>query len=506
MTVLGPFGFAKGLNTKAASNTIAPNQMSDAQNIRLIEGDLVKITGSRTLNATPVSGNPAVTGIADWQTAAGQRYQVVAAGPYLLQTADLATSFTDITGTTSITPGARATFASLNNQIVRCAGTDAPITWNGTGNATTLTGSPPAGNICTTVNNFMFIAGTAANPSRVNWSNIVDPTVWPATAYVDFRKNDGDKITALASLDYNLIIFKRNSIGKMDTSTQVISGFATLGALTTSVNGCGCVGPLSLDNLPDGKIVFMAPNAHVYVYDGVVCHDISDQDLPESNIQTLLNNLVSLQNTVIRYYPTRQEIWVSGTQSGNSTNNIVFIYDYAKDCWSCRLTNTNINVMCTALDTRATINHSVVLLTGNYAGQVYEQDFGNENAEASGTVIDGYGTACIQFSGQGTDFVPRSALVPLEYQGAWNLQFNYGYNDYTNTQFSKLLSLNVNGAVGLDTFVLDTNTLVGNAPLRRVVVLNSSNMNASIQVQFRNTYADQPFTIHPFYISDEVMI
>lgn len=509
MTVIGPFGFMGGLNSNAATNTIGKDQMSDAQDVYLVEGDLLKRPGSRTLNASAISGTPAVTGITDWQTAAGQRYQVVTAGTKIFQTADLGTTLTDITGAVSITSGAtnQSTWASLNNILVRCGGPDVPIKWTGTGNAANLGGSPPTGNLCYTVNNFLFISGVSSLPSRVYYSNVIDPETWGASNYVDFRKDDGDKVTALSGMDQSLVIFKRNSIGKFDTTSLTISGSTTLGPLYTSVPGTGCVGPTALDVLPDGKIVFLSTNSHVYLYDGSVLEDIGDPLPPKSNIQDKLNNLVLLQYTVIRYYPTKKQIWISGINSGSSTNNIILVFDYTRHVWLAPFTNINANAMAACIDTRSTINHPVIFLTGNFAGQVYEQDFGNTNPEnSSSSTIDGYGTVTIQFSGQGANFIPRSLIVPTEYEGAYNVEVNYGYNGFTQVPTSTLMSVNVSGAIGLDSFVLDTNTLAGGSTIRNIVQVNNTNTITSMQVQFRNRLPSQPYIIHPFWISDEIEI
>jgi hypothetical protein len=509
MTTLGPFGFHGGVNVKTATNVIGPNQMSDAQNVYFVGETLCKLFGSRTLNASAVAGTPAITGISDWQTAAGQRYQVITSGTKIFSSTDLSTTFTDVTGAVTITTGNnnQSTFGSVNNLIIRCGGEtpDAPIKWSGTGNAAALGGTPPVGNICHTVNNFLFITGVAAAPSRLYWSNVIDPETWGAASYVDFRKDDGDKITALSHIDQNLIVFKRNAILRMDTTTTAVSGTSALGAAIESIIGTGCAGANAVDNLPDGKVVFLGTNNHVYIYDGSVIRDISDQDPPGSNIQPWLDSCVRGKYSIVRYYPTRNQIWVSTTSSGQSTNDVVFIYDYLKNVWCCKTIGRAVNAMCTAIDTRATINHAFVLLTGNYAGQVYEQDYGNNNPEDTNNIIDGYGTTTIQFAGEGETFKPRSIMSNYQYQGEMSLQLNYGYNDFSAVQTGGLLSENSGSFIGLDSFVLDVNTLGSAGPIRKTLAVNTKKITSSMQVQYRNNYAAQPFTVNAFWISDELL-
>src|SRR5258708_7139793 len=119
MARIGPFGFSGGFNTKASAYTLPPNQLCDGQNVFIYYGDLKKVAGSAALITSAISGTPAVHGVADWQTAAGQRYLVVTAGTKIQQSADLTTALTDITGAVTITTGQnnQSTFASLNNLL-----------------------------------------------------------------------------------------------------------------------------------------------------------------------------------------------------------------------------------------------------------------------------------------------------------------------------------------------------------------------------------------------------
>src|SRR6267143_3993147 len=173
MSVIGPFGFIGGWNTKASTFTLPKDQMSDAQDVQIVYCDLMKRKGSKVINSSAISGTPAIHGLADWQTAAGQRSLVVTAGTKVFKTNDLGSTLTDITGAATVTAGAnnQHTFSSLNNILAICGGTtpDTPLQWSGTGNVVSLAGSPPTGNLTCTANNFMFISGVAATPSRVFW-------------------------------------------------------------------------------------------------------------------------------------------------------------------------------------------------------------------------------------------------------------------------------------------------------------------------------------------------
>lgn len=509
MPLKGPYGFIGGWNTKGSTTSIPENSMSDANDVNIVYGDLAQRKGSMAINGSAISGTPAVHGLFDWQTIDGKRFLIVTAGNKIYSAQDLFSTFTDITGTVLINSGQnnQSTFASLNNYLVRCGGTvaDQPISWNGTGNAATLSAAPQGSLVCV-ANNFMFISGLYSSPSFVQWSNVGDPTTWTASNFIYYRKNDGDKITALIEFNQNLLIFKRRSIGQLWTVTSNPGASITLGPLTTIISNVGAAGSQCVDKIGDGRIAFLGADAHVYLFDGSTVEDISDQPYPKPSIQPTLDNIapIHLQYAVLKYYPTRNEIWISVCEPAGTTNNAIYVYSLTYSCWESRFSNISANVMATSLDTRGTPSHNIIMLTGNYGGFVYEQDRGSTNAENSGALISGNATMPIFFSGDSMEFIPRSSLIPIAENGNTTLTINYGFNEFTSTGRSTTISqLGTGGA--LDTFTLDTSVLGGNTTLYRTARFSSTGRTHSMQIQFQNNNSAQDFTVHPFYISDEVI-
>jgi hypothetical protein len=351
----------------------------------------------------------------------------------------------------------------------------------------------------------MFLSGVVAVPSRVYWCNVSDPETWTAANWVDFRPSDGDRVTALVPLLQNLIIFKKRTFGQLWTIPPSGSASVTLGPLTQIKQGLGCVGGQAIDVLSDGSVAFLGSDAHVYIYDGSNLTDISDPQPPTPSIQPTLDALgiLRLPYSVLRSYPTRKQIWISVSNGSSPTHNLILIYDIVMKSWA-KFSNINANAMGIVNDTRTTPNHPYVMLTGNYSGNSYEQDNGFVNPENATTAIDGYGTVSLQLSGDATDFIPRSLMVSYESQTGGSIEVNYGYNDFTNTSKTKSVSMVPSGGA-LDAFVLGTDVLGGVGYLRKAVILNSQQKTSSIQVQFRNRNGGEDFTIHPFYLSDEVL-
>lgn len=512
MATLGLIGYKGGLNTKASAFSIGPDQMTAAQNVYIQYNDLFKVNGSATINSAALNSGAAVTGICDWQTAAQSRYMIAVVGNKIYQDLNLGSSPTDITGTATITAGAnnQHTFASLNNILAICGGTtpDTPLQWTGSGNVAALAGSPPTGSLVTTANNFMFISGVAANPSTVYWSNVSDPGTWNASSNINFRVSDGDIITAIAPLGFNLAIFKRRSTGILYTQTTSVSGVVTLAPLTQVNTATGCAGSQAWDMLPNGMLAVFGIDAHLRIFDGTNFQDISDQPPPLSNVQPIFDtaNINRIQFAVVRVYPTLSQIWVSFSTGSNTTNDTIVVYNYMLQCWECTIPDRPANVMCASIDNRANPKHPILLLSGDYGGFIYEHDTGSVNAQNADGHIDGYGTVSIVLSdGEGRQFTPKSLKLPIQAQASGQLQVGWGYDGLTDINTSVVVSDAQGGALLDSTFVMDTSTLAGSATLLKQVKIASVSNNHTVQLQFRNQFASQPFTIHPFWISDEVL-
>lgn len=511
MSELGPFGYSGGLNTKAGPFTLPKDQMSASQNVNVLYGVLKKINGSSALNTVALNSGASIIGLADWQTESQSRYLIIIAGSKIYQALNFNSSPSDITGGATITAGNnnQHTFASLNNILAICGGTtpDTPLQWTGSGNVTSLAGSPPTGNLVTTANNFMFISGVAATPSRIFWSNVSDPGTWSAANNLDFRKSDGDIITAIAPLNYNLIIFKRRSTGILYTQTNTVSGIATLGPLTQINLNIGCAGSQAWDILPDGRIVVFGSDSHLYIFDGSTFEDISDPPLPSSNIQPTLDNIniTRIPYACVKVYPAKRQVWLAASTGSNTTNDSIFIYDYELKAWQSQVPDRAANIMITSIDSRSAPKHPIVLLTGNYGGFVYEHDTGTTNAENSDGHIDGYATMSNFLGVESREFIPRSLRASLE-ANTGQLQVGWGFNAFTDISNAAILSESQGGALLDISFFLDISKLGGSTTIISVVPLSNSGTCFTIQIQFRNVYASQPFTVHPYYLSDEVII
>lgn len=505
MARIGPFGYNLGLNTRARMLTLPNGGLSQATNVHLEFNAIRKRFGGVRLNSSAIASSAALHGL--YNTYIGtQNYIIATAGTAVFKMEDLDGTFDTITGTITVTTGQNNvhTFAQLNDILAFGNGTDVVHKWVGSGNAADLAGSPPTGGILKTVNSYMFISGISSDPSQVRWSNPNDPETWASTSFVRFRRTDGDSIQALAGIGDDLYIFKRRSIGRLVTQNISLDSLA-LGPLVTASTGVGCAGKLAIDNLDDNTVAFLAPNAHVYIFDGEEIEDIGDQEPPNSSIQPSLDSLNKsrLQYAVLRYYPSRRWILLSASDTTSATNNVIFVYDLNYSAWF-RWEGIAANVMASAIDTRATPIRTDVFFTGSYNGFVTEQDRGEVNPEDGSNKIDGYFALSIPFGIESQDFVPRSLLISVKNSGGWNAEVNYSFDTYNEFSKNETISMGASGSA-LGSFILGVSQLGSTGDLYKSLLLKSPGRARSIALQFRNRNASEPFQINPITVLDEVV-
>lgn len=113
---------------------------------------------------------------------------------------------------TNMSPNADYDFTQIRDMVIISNGKDVPRKWSQVDPPEILGGDPPAFQMVETHLNRAWGAGDPENPSRVRYSEILDPEAWPALNFIDFNPEDGDKITALFRYGQVLVVAKRNNI------------------------------------------------------------------------------------------------------------------------------------------------------------------------------------------------------------------------------------------------------------------------------------------------------
>lgn len=522
MAMIGPLTPSQGLNTSTNVFTLPVNQAIILDHFRVTKNTLETLGAPVIVNAGGSIPATVCYGLASWVDPAqqlssfnsplivwvgqnGASAKKIYTGIFSGGTAGTVT-FADKTGAIALTAqsffGYR--FASLNGMLVGVGTSfyfDAPFKITGyTANAVSLGGAPPSGDAVTVVNNFMFLGrclGGTSIYSRVYWSNVGDPETWGASNYVDFRKNDGDIVTALSSIGQDLIIFKKRSIGRLSTSTLSVSGAVTLGPLTTISESIGCVGPHAVDHLPDGRIIFLDTNNRLRILDGVTITDVGDQILPAPSIQNRLSEKYDFvdDNSVVITYPAKNLVMIDTGVLASLSTSYQYFYDYVENTFCRALYEPSDRSILTrrwCLSPSTQNNADVLsshLMTGTNDGNLYQIVLANGAKDITGANISGTMEMSIPLP---EGFVPRSILIPLFYTGGASPALN--------------VWVGFNGS----TLEAQTTTLQGSSSPQYWYV---------IDVRSRATARPRPQTmqveikfgpgafcqVYPFYISDEVI-
>lgn len=456
MAVIGPFDFHGGYSPGYEFTTLPTGKgyATVMQNCRIRSGYVVPRWSVTQFFTSSVGGT--ILSVIGWIDTANSKTALVATIGNSLVIAD-ASSLTPQTSTLTFTDrtGALAaaslsgltTYDSLNNILVGSGnslanGVPFKVTaYNANGAA--LGGSPPYSDCVKQVNNFMFLSrnlSAVTSNSKVYWSNVNDPETWTASNVLEFSKNDGEPIMALGSIGTDLYIFKRTSIGRLSTVTITVSGAVTLGPLVTVVKGRGCCGPRAIDNLPNGNIVFLGFDGHLYEFDGSTTVDLSKEEYPGHDAYNSgqfstgaytnygTKDGVPDENVFLKTIRGINEVWIAFKTSTYNQGPKFVIYDFEQKIWQGnRDADTGLSSLSPLCMTTLPLSSSYVStnafeswefpITGHPSASGFGQMFSHGNPTkpyptndlGSGSVAVPFqiGTS-IELGKEGAEFIPRS--------------------------------------------------------------------------------------------------
>lgn len=366
------FDFSGGLVTNSPATALQLNQASDLQNINLLSsGGFVKRRGNAEFNSSAMNSGADVQGLGYYRQGDGDDWLMAIAGAKIFKSDSLDGTMDDITGAVVITAAQNNlwTHSVMNDTSIFVGGApDAPIAWPGTGNAAALAGTPPNGNFGIQFNNYFFIGNTTANPSRIQWSVLGDPTDWAGTGSgsQDVSTNDGDTLIGASALTNDrLILFKENSIHELIGRTSPFPVFL-------KVKGIGAAGKQAIVNVDD-IIYFVTPEPRMKAFDGYKVYDFPD------TIDDVWNGLNANRVAYIQgFYNKRlKQIWWICSNGSATTNNYCIVWDLQRKCWLRHTAGYGMNQIVLAQDR--------TIYGGAYDGKLYEMDKSSTFTDASET-------------------------------------------------------------------------------------------------------------------------
>lgn len=447
--------FAGGQCSSKAMGTLAANEMGLMQNVYLMSagGGFKSREGNTVLNSTAIDSGAAVTGLGYLKTLAANEYLVAVAGTKVVSDTNFSGSFTDRTGSLTITSGQNNLWTFLNSggNIIGVGGApDAPFKYTGTGDAALLGGSPPSGRYGFQYGNRTFIMSTTTDPSTIYWTSLLDPEDWSGTGSgnADVEPQDGDYLVTAAPINLNtVILFKKNSVFLMTGRESPFPIFPLF-------QNTGCVG-VHAAVVYDGKAYFITPDAKMQITDGnAILRSTHLPDIDDVWKSFRSFRLPQIQGTVVKGPDFDWIVW-SCTKDAASTNDYAAVWDLRQECWLTCPTGFEANAYVTTLDNTTYM--------GGYDGKVYKIFAPTTYADASN------GGAAVSWAVE-SDWITLSQLLSVKQVQRMNIlhqtratgtmTLSYGYDghwDFTSEAFSIADS---DGAVW-DTALWDTATWDG---------------------------------------------
>ena len=367
-------------------------------------------------------------GIAGSET---QNY-VTYAGTQLLRSTSLSGSWTAIkTGLEASKEPCFETFKALMIWA-STSNTDVPQSWDGSAASTSNLGAT-APNFAFHVKhkNLLFAAGVASNPSRLYFSDTLDPTVWSggAAGSIDIDPDDGDRITSITSHKNELIVKK----GPNRLSVHRITGSSPTGsdafARVPFVTGVGSINQNGVFRIND-DLVFPSPRGLHSLAATAAFGDYVEAFLARPILtlyQDSLNHNLLNQTWGVNYQSRGLAIWTFAL-TGTNAKNVCLVYDYRfqPGRWATWGFNSSyVNANCLAVMQATGRRHR--LFAGTTGGYVHQLDV-SDRAIAGGTAYTG--DVVTPFLNFGTSAIKKNA-----HAGFWSILPKGSY--YCNFEYTR---------------------------------------------------------------------
>jgi len=402
----------------------------------------------------------AVHGLGYYRTSLTSDYMMAIAGTKLFKADNLDGTMDDITGAVTITTGQDNiwTHCQMNNLSIFIGGApNAPIKWNGTGNAAVLGGTPPNGEFGIVANSRLFIGNTASNPSRIQWCILGNPEDWTGTGSgsQDVGLNDGDTLVGASVIGFDsMLLFKQNSIHTLAIRSAPFPLFPLF-------TGVGAVSKRAIVNV-DGIVYFITPEPRMKATDGTNIITFSDSidDVWDSLNKSRLKYIHGVHNRRLR------QIWWFVSSSSATTHNLCIIWDLERKCWLRHTTGHAMNVSSFTADR--------IIYCGAYYGKIYKMDDSsttNDSSESSPTINSFWNSGWMDFLNTLEAKTPQYADLVFNGGNDLNFKFSYGF-DFNSDRINESLTYNSGSIWG--TGLWDSMTWGGASSTARFVQMKGS--------------------------------
>lgn len=344
----------------------------------------------------------------------------------------------------------------------------------------------PKGSFAVWFHNFLFVAGVDGYPDRLYWSNVEAPDDFTGgvTGSVDINPNDSDFITALNTLKDELLIFKENRIWSL-------TGFGTTEFSLTDINenisGFGAKSHRATVNTGNDVLYlsFVGGDPEIRSVNRTRYGTIVEGGLMSDDIRGSMTSLENTQLTQAEAEFDGRRAFFAVPSSGNTRNDIVFIYDTVNKGW---VTWTGLYV---GSWTKADFTGEMKLYFGESRddGKFYIQD---DSDSDNGAAIDFY----VETRRYGGDAPERKKkwkylYVTTDRLGSYDLTIEQSPDGFT---FEPLGTVNLTPSSTTFPITFDDAPL-GVTDVVRKRVDFAKRTSYYVTVRFSNRNADQPIKI-----------
>jgi hypothetical protein len=371
---------------------------------------------------------------------------------------------------------------------------NAPNSYDGT-TAGALAGSPPNFAFAEWHKSRAWAAGNPAAPSRLYYSALGDPEDWigSGSGSIDIEKDDGDVITGIASHKDQLVVFK----GPKRGSIHLITGSSPTGddafARKPFMKGIGAVWQNSIFRYGD-DLGFVTPQGSVHSLTVTAQYGDFRLGALSASINTYLSRIVTpsaMRNTWADCDPSLSIVLITLPVNGSTAANFTLMMDYrfSPPRWA-YWDDQRFGCIAMAID-QADANRRK-FFAGTAPGRLYKL-FASERSIAETTAI----TYLIEtpFMNYGQPFNMKTFVggaVGIAPKNTGDFTFGWTRDD----QAQQTATLDQGGAVGLDSFVLDTDTLGGARFVDRFFEEANGGEFRAIQYSISNSALGEDLEVH----------
>lgn len=317
--------FFVGMNDRLPSHELPAGVFNLLDNVLVADNKIVKRPGNT--GSTAIAGSQNMLGSIAFERSNGSKSIIIclngASNAQLYESTN-GTTFSAI-GTANLTKDAMMNFVLASDRVFGFNGTDV-VDYDGT-TVTKNRATVPAGKFGFWFHNYLFVSGVTGNPDRVYWSDLGTPTVFTGANFIDINANDGDFVTALNTLNDELVTFKNQSVWSLTGFSGSTFSTTTIAGQNTNSRVYGFGTPSHRGVVPAGKnlyyLSFVGGVPHIRMLERTMFGNVLDAGIVSYEMEGTMGSLNYAQlNKVAGVFDGKYCYWALPT-GANTTNSIV---------------------------------------------------------------------------------------------------------------------------------------------------------------------------------------